>query len=247
MNSLRRNFKKQQHIIVPALAMGIAVLAFFLGVVPLIGKTGALQNRSRELTGEITVLKEKRMALDALDEETLRTQLFSLLSAVPSDKSLPLLFSTLDSLSAETGITVSDMAIVSPGAIASASGQQKQSLLERDIGSNLLTFSITIDGNLDQIRSFLEKAIAVRRFFRVRQFSLGFTSGTVGKVRVSMDAFYAPLPTSIGKTSQPLTPLTEVEQNLLERVGALPLLGAEFSAEELPPPDAGGGKTNPFE
>ena len=181
-------------------------------------------------------------------EQGFRGLLADLVTAVPADQSLTSLFSTMDGLASEIGITVTELTLAKPGPLATESAR-RQSKEEKEIGTNLLPFTATIVGNYDQIREFLARAVKVRRFFRVRGFTLSLVDPTNVSVRMNMDAFYAPYLTVIGGVDTKIEALTETDERTIATVANLPLVGNPLLS--LPPGEQGGDvpivpKANPF-
>jgi Tfp pilus assembly protein PilO len=243
--SFRKFIKKYQQIIISVAILLVCIGSIIFGIIPAIGKLLALWETNATLTTKNQALRLKASVLASLDEETQRQNLNALIAAVPPDKSLPSIFSTIDGLSVNTGVAVTDFILTGAGSLATESAR-KQSGEEQKLGSNLLPFSVSIIGSYEQIRNFLESAVAVRRFFRVRQFELSFTGSSDLTATLGMDAYYASLPTHLGQIEQRLDLLTLKEEEVIAKVSTLPLLAQEvvISAAELSSQPA--GKDNPF-
>jgi Tfp pilus assembly protein PilO len=243
--SLKKFIKTYQQIITSVVILLICAGSIIFGIVPAVRKLIDMRETNALLTTKNQGLRLKASVLASLDEEVQKINLNSLIAAVPPDKSLPSIFSTIDGLSANTGVSVSNFVLMSAGSLATESAR-KQSGEEQKLGSNLLPFSVSIKGSYQQIRNFLESAVAVRRFFRVRQFDLTFTGPAVLTATLGMDAYYAPFPTQLGLIEQRLDLLTPKEEEVIGKVSTLPLLAQEvvISAAELSSQPT--GKENPF-
>lgn len=245
---LRKLFREYQGLIISVGVLIVSGLGLVLGVVPLIQKTIDLNTENSSLSAEVDLLNNKVSVLQSIDENMMRSDLQTLLSAVPSDKSLGTLLGTLDGLTGKTGVSSGNFSLSKLGSLATESAQ-RLTADEQAVGSNILPFTISLTGTLDQMRGFLATSISVRRLFRVRTFDVSFLkagteSGTMVSANVAMDTFYSPLPSAIGSVSQPLTALTSTDTDLIAKVAAMPLL-VQTSAT-LPPPTAGAGKPDPF-
>lgn len=248
---LNKLFRQYRELIISIGVILVSILGFVLGVVPLVKKTMVLNTEYRTLSQEVDVLREKASVLQSIDEGTMKTDLQALLFAVPSDKSISSLLGTIDSLTAKTGVTPGTVSLAKLGSLATASAQ-RLNVEEKTVGSNIVPFTMSISGTLDQTRTFLATSVSVRRVFRIRSFDVSFmktdtvstASATMVSTHLSMDAFYSPLPTSIGSVSQPLTPLTGADTDLIEKVVRIPLLVPP--SIPLPPPSAGPAKLDPF-
>lgn len=220
-------------------------VGFISAVYPSIGKVQSLWADTAKLSDEATALQTKLTALNALDETSLRQQLTNVISAVPTDKSLPTVFSTLDGLAAQTNVSVMDMSIGGNTSLASGSAS-KLTPEERLIGAQTVPFSVTIQGTLPAIQQFITRAPQVRRLLRIRTFSITFPQDNRPiSIALQMDAFYQPSPTAIGKTGAAIVNLTDSEQAVISKVSQLPMAtgGTDMS---LPPPFIGQLKFNPF-
>lgn len=248
MREIRRFLKLYQRFVVSAAVLVFVFLGFALGVVPAAQKVLTLGDEVSALNDQTQNLRTKAAILTAIDEATYKKFLADLVTAVPADQSLTSLFSTMDGLAEETGITLTGLSLVTPGALATESAR-RQSAQEKEIGTNLLPFTVTIAGSYDQIREFLARAVKVRRFFRVRGFELSLIDPTNVSVRMQMDAFYAPYLTVIGGVDTKVEALNEKDEQVIATVANLPVVGnsllsspASQQAGEVPAVP----KDNPF-
>lgn len=226
MNSYKRIVRRYQGFGISFIIIIVIVAGVFAGLLPAFASIVSMRTNVGELSSHITILKQKASILENIDEETYKAYLTQLSLAVPTDKSLTSLFATIDGLSLETGVTLSNFTLTKPGAIASDSAK-RLSNDERKAGSSFLPFTLTVSGTYDQIRAFIERSVLVRRFFRIRHFSISFDQKETFSVHMGMDAYYAPLPTNLGSASQAVDSLTESDQAVIERVLAMPVLGRD--------------------
>jgi len=221
----------------------VCILGFLFGIVPVaqqvINRAESLSSRTKDLNA----LKMKISVLQGIDENTLRTDLQTLLSAVPSDKSLATLLTTVDNLTAQTGVSVGSLSLTKPGSLSTASASQLTED-EKQVGSNILPFAVSVSGTFDQIRTFLSTASLVRRLFRVRTFNISFQDNNIVSTIVTLNAFYFPLPSTIGPVIQPVTLLSGADTDTVAKVESLRLLTGSMSP--LPPPSSGPAKSDPF-
>lgn len=227
MRSLQRFLRTYQNLIVSVVMLVFVLVGFMFGVLPAAQKVLSIQKEVRLLSTQTGELSNKSAILSAVDEETYRRYLADLVTAVPGDQSLTSLFSTIDGLASQTGVSLTDLALTKPGALATESAR-KQSVEEKQIGTNLLPFAVTIIGSYDQIREFIALAVKVRRFFRIRGFDLSLIDPTNVSVRVAMDAYYSPYLTSIGSVDSKVEALNAQDEKIITTVSNLPLVG-DFS------------------
>jgi len=224
MPNITKLLRKYQGLIISLIMIGITLVGVLVGIIPGVQKIIDIQNQSMQLSKTIQVLRNKITILESQDESVYRDEFAQLLAAVPGDKSLPTLFTTLDGLGQQSGVTLSDFSLVRLGSIATGSAE-KRSAEEEKLGSNLLPFTITVNGNYDQVYTFLSQVNNVRRFFRVRNFEISFSDMSSISVHMGMDAFYAPITTSIGSIESPLQPLSSKDVDLIKQISEMPYLG----------------------
>lgn len=223
----------------------LSIAGFIFGIVPAVQKIAEIKNQSLQLSASVERLQTKLKLLDNNDEIALRDQLVALLAAVPSDKSLPTLFSTIDGLSSLTGVTVTELALTKPGSLATGSGTAITSE-EKKIGSSLLPFTVTITGTFDQIHAFLAQIVAVRRFLRVRNFEILYSNTTMLTVHLGMDAYYVPIRQFVGSVEAPLATFSEKDQQIISQVTAMPVVGVAESQAITPNSQTEPARTDPF-
>lgn len=227
MRELRRFLRLYQSLVVSGVIILFCSIALIVGLIPGVKKSIALFQETQSLRSVIKVLQEKERILEGLDVTELATYARSAITAVPADKSLGSLFSTIDALTAREGVVVTAISLGSVGSIATESAK-KLSVEEQKIGVNIIPFTIIVDGPMNQVRNVVDSAVKIRRFFRVRNFSLSFDLKT-GRTNstLAMEAYYIPDPQFMGKVTDPLTGLTEEEMGVLDAVSQIPLLTPE--------------------
>lgn len=234
---IRKWLRPYQEFVLPVTLLGVSSLVIFIGVIPGVRKTYQQWNQLQVEQQEVTELREKVTFLASLNETTLFNQLSSLTSTIPTDKSIPSIFSTIDGVSAKTGSVFSSMQLASPGSIATAAAK-RQTTEEATLGSYVTPFTLTMEGSYSQLRDTFDTLTTSRRLLRIKNVTVSFTTESSGRAILSMDTFYAPLSkSSIGKK---LVPLTGKEDSLIARVSNLPLLsrvGVATSVPVLPRPD----------
>ncbi|MBU1326704.1 type 4a pilus biogenesis protein PilO [Patescibacteria group bacterium] len=202
----------------------LCVVAVVVGVVPAYKKASTMRSNAKELSETVMLLRNKIDLLNSTDEDTLRSQVALTLSAIPSDKSVASLFSTIEGVANLSGVTLADITVSAVGKIATNSGVTKNTE-EIQLSSTIMPFAASINGTYQQIRDFLEAANSVRRFVRVQAFSLAKGEGDVLTMSADMNAFYTPLPTSIGKPSDRIEAFTQDDQDLLTSISSMQLVG----------------------
>ncbi|MFZ2024963.1 MAG: hypothetical protein WAV51_01595 [Microgenomates group bacterium] len=229
MRVLRRFIRQYQSFVISGAVILFCMIAFFVGLLPGIQKTVQLVLETQTLRKVVATLTEKQRILNELDMTMLTQYASAAISAVPTDKALGSLFSTVDALTARESVTVTAISLGSVGAVASDSAK-KLSADEQKIGVNIVPFSIVIEGSIDRVRNVVDQAVKIRRFFRVRSFDLSFDTKTgVTKSTLSMDAYYVSDPKTLSKVTDPLISLSSSEIDILDTVSSFPLLTQESS------------------
>jgi len=221
----------------------VSLLGIFVGIIPAAKQALTLFGQIQGLATDVSLLRSKQTILQGMDESTLRNNLLTLASAVPPDKSLSTIMTTIDAVSGQTGVTVVDFTLTRPGSIATDAAQ-KMSADEAKIGSNVLPFSLTVRGTFAQIRAFVGKIAAVRRLFRVGSMNLTFTAALV-EARIDLEGFYFPYPAQVGTVIAPITPLADTDQKTIAAVSAMPLSSVPIAVGTASA-SLSTGRTDPF-
>ncbi len=233
-----------QHMIISGVIIFFCFIATIYAVVPGVGSVQEIFSEIRTLTDETDILEQKMSILNTLDEETLRIQLKEVLSAVPAERSFPTVFETVEGVAAQTGVSVMSMNLTGGATLATPSAA-KVSVADKKLGTRTIPFSVTINGSLPAVQEFIALIPKVRRLFRIRVFSISFPKDLRPlTVSIDMDAFYEPLPATLGTAKATLPILTDEDQAVVTRLIELPL--ATFESGAMPPPLIGKTKEDPF-
>ena len=230
------------------LSIGVIIFClfgYFGGVIPVFGKIQGIFQQKQALLEEREILTNKLTILDRLNEDSLRADLTTILTAVPTDKSVPSLFRAVEGVANATGVSVSTITVAGVGNVATGSAQPGQTAVEKQIGAHVTPFVVNILGSFDNVQDFITMAPQVRRLMRIRTFALQFPKDdTPLNVSLDMDVFYEPLPTSLGAVSQPIFDLTPQEKQALLTISDYPNAGIVSDIGETP--SAPVTKPNPF-
>lgn len=244
MQPVDKILRTYQNMIVSGAIMLFCVIAIALAVAPSLQKTQELFSQMSDIAAEADGLQKKLDTLNALDEQTLRFQLVHVLTAVPGDRSFPSLFETVEGVAVQTGVAVQQMSL-SGGTTLATPSAAKLSAADRKLGTRTIPFSVTVNGSISGVQEFITLAPNVRRLLRIRTFSIAFPPDERPlTVSIEMDAFYEPLPTSLGTAKTILPELTAADNAIIERLANMQLITQ--SAESLPEPFIGQVKPNPF-
>ncbi|MEK7141856.1 MAG: type 4a pilus biogenesis protein PilO [Patescibacteria group bacterium] len=240
---IRRFLRIYQGFVISGVILLFGTLGLVFAVIPGVRATGDLYDSLKAVERDVGVLKGKLALLVALNEEDIRDRLILLVSAVPQEKSVPTIFSTIEGLAQQSGVSIIDLSLTSPGTLASMSAAIRASASEKKIGASTLPFVLTASGTYDQIRGFVGKINAIRRIFDVTNFDISISVTGLTQVRLSLTAFYQPLPTKVGSIQAQVTPLSQKEEAILVKIIQYPDVSQGFT-ESLTP--LTGGKRDPF-
>lgn len=219
--------------------LGAVLLSLFI-TLPLAQRTSSLFQETNTLSNEIKVLRQKDQLLQSVDETTLQNELASLVAAIPLDKSLPTIFTTLDGLTGKTGVAIDDVALASPGTISTPSAVQAGRGPNNEVG-----FSASVKGSADQVLAFTETVHAIRRLFTIKAMDLGVNQNGTINITVGMTGYYLPLKKGSSSESQ-FSLLSQKEETLLRSVMSFPLLSEASTSAGTPIEPLFIGKEDPF-
>jgi hypothetical protein len=244
MKKLPKFVRTYQNFIVSGSILFFCILGLFLVTLPFGNRVRELYAEVDTIVTETDALTRKLNTLNSLDEGTLRQQLGDVLSAVPSDRSYPTLFETVEGVAAQTGVSIVNMNITGGTSLATASAS-KATVAEKQLGTRTVPFSVSVTGTVSQIRDFIALAPSVRRLLRIRTFNISYPEEERPlTITIDMDAFYEPLPSSIGSAKSVLPNITDAEIEVINKLSQLPL--ASGASASLPPPAIGQARANPF-
>ncbi|MCL4359671.1 type 4a pilus biogenesis protein PilO [Patescibacteria group bacterium] len=244
MYKVRALYRKYRSAVLSTAILLLAFTVFFAGIVPGARAIITVLSDAGTASSQVAALSTKYQFLRGLDEATLRRNLNLLLTALPGDKSVPSILSTIDGVAAESGISVQGFEIASVGPTASGSAA-RQTVEERKIGSYLIPYSLVFLATPEETRKFFSAVTAVRRLSRVKNFTLTVRDPETYYIHTELETFYQPLAAVIGSINAPLSPLTEQESTFLETLGKYPLMSQYAPAVETG--SVGGVTRNPFQ
>lgn len=235
---IRRLLHPYQEFILPVGLLCVSAGVILFGIVPGAKKTYEVWGQLQSERAELADLKEKAQFLTSLDETTLFNQLSQLTAAIPVDKSVSTILSTIDGVSAKTGSIFSSLQLAAPGSLATEAAK-RQTTEEAALGSYIIPFSLNFEGSYTQLRNTLDALTTSRRLLRIKNFSISFPSADLGRALLSMDTLYAPFAKPVA--GKKLVPLTSGENAIISRAESLLLLStgdqAAAAIPVVPRPD----------
>lgn len=209
-----------QSFVISGAILLLFLIALFVGIIPGIYKVIDLFSENVATGKIIKTLQNKGQVLESLDSQTLYMQSSAAISAIPADKSLGTIFSTIDALVSRENAVVTSVSLGQVGSVATESAKT----VVKD-GVSTIPFTIVVEGSIDKIRNILDGAVKIRRFFRVTNFDLRIDpKNGVSTSTLTMESYYAPITKSSTKPTDALTSMTSEENAVLDQVSAIPLL-----------------------
>jgi len=219
---IRRFIRLHKTLVVYSVLLIAGILSLLIGLIPAIQNSFTLVADLQTMRADIIRIQKKASMLDSLNQADLEQNAKEVIAAVPSDKSIATLLSTIEAVATKNNMYISDMSI--EGIASLATGSAKSAMKAE---GNSLTETISLQGELIQLRNFLADCIRVRRLMRIRDVALTSMPKTnLITAKLVVEVFYLPLPLSIGKPSDSLEPFTQQELSTIEKLQLYPIVYA---------------------
>jgi Tfp pilus assembly protein PilO len=198
----------------------IGLIALFIGIIPSIQKSIALVSELRSLQTEISRMQQKASMLSSFDQTSLETTVQDVLAAVPTDKSIHTLMSTVEAIALKNGLSIADLSIEGIGTLATGSAK-----VAAKPEGNVMSETIVLQGDLVPLRNFLADSVQVRRLLRIKRMELtAVPKSTAMNMKLVIEVFYSPLPTSISKVSDSIEPFSAKELATIQKLSSYPIV-----------------------
>jgi|GEM_PF-3940719 len=203
------------------LIIGLAILF----VRPRIIEINEIQNNLKVERERLVKLTEKAAFLQNQDLNKLKNDANLVNSAIPSEKDIPYILSSLNLLSREASVSVISVQ-TSPGKISTESGVKSLAkTIDQKSSSQTdkLLFNVVIEGPFEGIKYFLTKLASILPLQSVNSISFsrkGKGEEVFGTVNAtfSIATYYQLLPKYLGKTSDPIEKITPEEEKILSTI-----------------------------
>src|SRR3989344_3668757 len=222
MRNIKRFFHEYQGLAISlSIALGsLAVIIFIL--YPFGTHVYGLYDETQTLGGDVRDLGATASLLGSFEEKQLQTQLVSLVAALPLDKSLPSVFTTLEAVAAHTGLSVEDISLGNTGLLATEAAKLA-SAEEKKLGVGIQPVVFSGVGKSSHLNAFLGEISSVKRLMRVNFFDASFSEDDTVRVKMSLSGFYAPLSGgSKAGASATVTKLSAKETDALTTIVNMP-------------------------
>lgn len=204
----------------PALALLLVLFIFPLQIIPSIKTIASLSGEINNAKERDVRMETKEKMLSSQDINRLTVMLEKVNRAIPSIKDIPSIFTNIGVTAQKSSVVIESMQI-NAGEISSGSSNAKSTI----------EFQISLIGTLDRIRAFIGEINSTSRLFKIKSVVLRQTSrqDPNASFTATFDcyAYFQPLPESIGKIDEPISPLTPEEDKIAnafpeESIGTIP-------------------------
>ncbi len=219
---LRHFLRTNSSLLVSLVMISIAIAGSIWGLVPF-GKTlWSMYKDLNTVRSKTAILSAKYSTLSSLDESQLAAGGNDLLRAIPSDKDVATILATIEQTANASGLSVVNLTIANPGSLATEAAL-RQSAEEKQLGSGIITSGVTVEGPFANIKTYLNTLQRVRRLLRLQSAEVTIREGGVARANITVESFWAALPTTLGDIAAPLPPRSTSEDELLARIRAFPV------------------------
>lgn len=225
----------------------ISILVVVFGLYPASLRVYSMYTEYSQLQDDVALLNAKRVQVRELNDNNLLENLQIASSMIPTEKSVQTVMATVESVATRSNVELLELNMDSAGSIStqSATSNPKEDIA---VGAFVLPFSVSVVGGFEQLNSFFDEIIAVRRLLRIEGYTMT-VQGTGFQATVVLDALYNPLDAGRRDALAELVPLTQNEQTLLANIARLPDY-TQLNTEAIIPPENGVEavrlKSNPF-
>lgn len=231
--------KKIKLFLFPLLTILLVLILTGRFLFPKIDETRAAFEKNSKDKETLAALEAKVKKLNDLKNSTLTLDFQKAETALPSDKNIPQIFSSISQLERVNGVQIEDFSI-KPGILSKegAAGAKKGANVEN------ITFNLTVLGSETQVLSFMENILKNAPLFNIGSVTLTASSG-VDKLIMDLSTYHQNLPDSLGKVDSPLPELSETQKKALALIQSFNLttIPLEIGTSESSPSGGLTGKS----
>lgn len=199
-----------------AIGLLIITLAFKLSL----PQISDLQNNRALLAvkeKDLAALAQKAGELERLDKQDLAAKFRTLDTTLPSQKNVFGALSSLYFAAGESSVNLKSFELA-PGLISTPSASV--SAAASDL--SFLSFKAQIEGDIQNIKKFFEKINTTNPLFAVTKMTSSSNDGKTYDAELELAVYWQPLPTVLGKISDPLPMMSSSEEKVLEKISQFP-------------------------
>jgi len=212
----------------------VAISLTFLFVIPQFEKVKMAREQLSQEKIKIAKLQTKVAALEGLNEYEISEKVQTALKALPARKEVFQAIDIINLLASENGLVIDNLS-VSPGEISDG-----EATPTAELKKDLLSFKLELVGDPEGFQKFLTRLAQFIPLADSKKVELG-SEGAMNEF--SLEFYFAPPPTTLGKTEDSLPTLTEKEEEAYKSISNLPYIIQE---ETETPIYSSFGRANPF-
>jgi len=237
MNPFFSGETKKAGIPITLILFSLALL--FLVVKPLFDKVMSIRGETQKLSRANSVLENKVLSLENIDNSSLEKEFRLATAAVPYQIPLFSYVPAIRSAAENSGVVITNLSVDLDNNESDKKNKKE--------GSQGLTFNVSLEGPVDSIMSFLNNLESSLPLASVDSgyFSQSDVNSGFG---VQIVVYWKKLPDSLPKIDEPLATLSDQEKKLLTEISGYKgaetvLLPGSGGQESFPPPS---NRDNPF-
>jgi Tfp pilus assembly protein PilO len=216
---MRLNFTvKNEYLIFSAQVLTILTILFLTKqiLIPFIIRTAKLREEINKEQATVALLKQKVSLLSGIEQGTFQQDFENINQAVPHEKNIFSLLSTIDGAAFSSGISMETFSL-KPGGISTDSAETR-----KEKSSNEFNFNLTAAGDINQIRNFITNLFKARRLVSLKKVSFRFKEAEKTKASIEGVTYYLPATsTTISDVQSDLPIFSAHEKKVLEEINGL--------------------------
>ncbi len=228
---MKINLKNLKLFVLPSL---IVFLILIITVSVLIPKVRVIADSRQGLLKDkknLTGLTKKLAALEGLAQVEFSEKVDVALAVLPMEKDVPGNLAVIKSLALNNGLIVNNITIGEIGEIAAVNPTAKMAK-----NTILPSFKINVSliGNIEMIRNFINQIQLTAPLMAVKNVSISQKKTEIPETSLGIEAYFLPLPKTLGKPEQQLVAITSGEEKIFNRINDFTFLGNEVNLPNLP-------------
>lgn len=210
LKSLSTNpyYQKYQVFIWPFFAVVISVSLVFLVGIPQVKKILEDEKVLAQTNQNYKKLQVKLDILQNIDSAFYQSKINTVLTALPIEKDIPGAVGQVLFLISSTNLRLDGITL---------SHISDSSLVE----DKSYQIRLELTGSVDNLRNFTQKVRESPRVMKITSLEVAESRGTNQlQATIVLDAYYEPLPTTLGGVDQDLSPLSREEEEIIQKIEA---------------------------
>ncbi len=220
-NDLKLLFKKYETIIASSAVIIVVLFLVYFLLIPNFLKAFEIIRQQKSLLARLENLRAKDSALAKIDTQSYKNSFSKISKIMPETKDFVSLFNRFDVLQSQTQVTIlrTDFQL---GAVSTGSGK-----LTKAPGTDAYLVPMTFEalGDISSMQKFIEALFDLSgRLLTIDTVRLAFKSGNTIQASFDGQAYFYPLPATIGSVETPLPRTNPKGEEIFKMISQLPLL-----------------------